>query len=94
MNLIVIIHAWENNVLPEDLDTLLAYKKEIDQCETMAFEAWRNAKNKTMANMLVNEQLLYAEISEGIQKAIKIHTRQLDYKRITKKPLFTLKSVY
>ena len=94
MNLTVIIHAWENNILPTDLDTLLAYKKEIDLCETMAFEAWRNTKNKTMGNMLVNEQLLYAEISEGIQNAIQTLTRQLDYKKITSRPLLTLKSVY
>jgi hypothetical protein len=92
MNLTVIIHAWENNVLPKDLDTLLAYKKEIDLCENHAFEAWRNTTNKTMGNMFVNEQLLYAEISEGIQSAIKILTRQLDYKKIKDKPLFTLKS--
>ena len=94
MNLIVIIHAWENNVLPTDLDTLLEYKKEIDRCENHAFEAWRNTKNKTMGNMLVNEQLLYTEISEGIQDAIRIRTRQLDYKKITSKPLLTLKSAY
>lgn len=70
MNLVTIISEWENNALPNDILKLEAYKAEIDKCELSTFEAWRTATDKTMSTMLVNEQLLYADVSNRIQKAI------------------------
>ncbi|MDQ6479829.1 hypothetical protein [Dyadobacter sp. LHD-138] len=73
MNLNSIIQAWENNALPADLTVLDAYKKEIDNCEKHAFEAWRTTTNKAMAKMLMNELILYADVSVAIllEKSLK-----------------------
>lgn len=70
MNLIIIISEWENNALPNELEKLEAYKVIIDRCESFAFEAWRNATNKTLAAMLTNEQLIYSDVSHSILRAI------------------------
>lgn len=64
-----IVDAWELNKLPTDINTLIAWKKEADQAEQIAFDAWRDstAKTKEESQQLVFNHVLYHEISMGIQ---------------------------
>lgn len=93
MNLNSIIQAWENNALPKELTVLEAYKREIDNCEKHAFEAWRTTTDRTMAKMLMNEQILYAEVSVSLQNAISNLTREQTFNRIVNQQ-FTFKYAY
>ena len=93
MTLNLIIHAWENNALPKDLDVLKTWKKEIDNCEKRAFEVWRITTNNRWAIVLMNEQIYYADISQGINDRIRSLTRQRDYNNILNRP-FTFKSAH
>lgn len=93
MTLNLIILAWENNALPKDLDVLKTWKKEIDNCEKRAFEAWRTATSSALATMLMNEQIYYADVSLGINDTIRSLTRQRDFTNILNRP-FTFKSAY
>lgn len=52
------------------METLRAWKKEIDGCEHVAFEAWRTTTNKRTSEMLVNEHILYHNISMSIQSQV------------------------
>ena len=92
MNLNLILDQWENNVLPQDLCVLKAYKKEIDNCEQRTFETWRTTSNSRTAKMLMNEHIAYAEVSQAIQHNIYQLERQLEFSQFVNNP-FTYKSV-
>ena len=92
MNLNFILDQWENNVLPQELSVLKAYKKEIDNCEQRTFETWRTTSNSRTAKMLMNEHIAYAEVSQAIQQNIYQLERQLEFSQFVNNP-FTYKSV-
>ena len=92
MNLNFILDQWENNVLPQDLSVLKVYKKEIDNCEQRTFETWRTTSNSRTSKMLMNEHIVYAEVSQAIQQNIYRLERQLEFSQFVNNP-FSYKSV-
>ncbi|WP_439559510.1 hypothetical protein [Dyadobacter sp.] len=70
MNLLEIIAAWEADNLPQDTETLIAWKNEIDRIEQLTFESWRGTGDAKVATMLFNEILRYADISVAIQDKV------------------------
>jgi hypothetical protein len=61
-----IIEAWETNTLPDDLEELFEMKKEVWACGRLAKEACGYTSEVSVNEMLIQEQIILAEIHEGI----------------------------
>ena len=65
-----IMDAWRSGALPQDMETLIAWKNLVDQAETAAFEAWRTTIDKVKAKALITDQLDFLEASKAIHTKI------------------------
>ncbi|WP_254562175.1 hypothetical protein [Dyadobacter diqingensis] len=82
MNANDIVNAWKSDQLPRDIETLIAWKKIMDQAEHKAFEAWRTSTCKSEGGQLVSDHLMYHEISIGLQTATNLQQEILSIKAI------------
>ena len=82
MNVKEIVDAWESNKLPQDIETLSAWKIITDQAEQDAFHAWRTSTCRAEGEKLVDDHLMYHIISIEIkQKISEVRYQQLAKQR-------------
>ena len=70
MTLSEIVNAWRSNSLPQDEETLMAWKNHVDAAEEQAFQNWRTATCKTSSVKLVDDHVTYHDVSMAIMKKI------------------------
>lgn len=80
MNVKEIVDAWESKLLPQDIETLSAWKMVIDRAEQVAFQAWRNSTSRAAGEKLIDDHLLYHIISIDIKQKIS----ELTYQNLAK----------
>jgi len=68
MTLLEIVDAWRSNSLPQDVETLVALKSQIDEAEHQAFNSWRDSTCKRESVKLVDDHVLYHDISTAIMQ--------------------------
>lgn len=70
MNIHEIIHAWENNALPDNLPALAAMESKVDEYAAVAFSAGERAKTVAVIAHYSGQVQLFSQISESIQRKI------------------------
>ena len=80
MNVKEIVDARESKKLPQDIETLSAWKNIIDLAEQQAFEAWRNLTCRVQGEKLVDDHLLFHVVSIDIKQKIS----ELTYQNLAK----------
>lgn len=68
MQILDIIEAWETNTLPTEIATLETMKAIVHQEGVICLEACQITDNVTIAEILIREHNLYADIHATLDK--------------------------